>query len=74
MNKIIDNGNFVLRAKVSKIKTIDPDLAYYWLSFSSQLLTAKHAREEHTKFTALLSRDQLTKLRDIIDIHLLETV
>ena len=72
MNKIIDNGNFVLRAKVSKIATLDHDLKYYWLNFSSQLLTAKRAREEQTKFTALLNRDQLTKLRDIINLHLLE--
>ena len=73
MNKIFNNGNYVLRTKVSKIKTIDPNLAYYWLNFCSELSTARRPNETQTKFTALLNRNQLAKLRDIIDIHLLET-
>lgn len=71
MNKIIDNGNFVLRANIQKL---DTPLGWFWLSFSSQLATAKVPTEQHSLFNTVLDRDQLTKLRNIIDIHLLETV
>jgi len=69
MNKIIDNGNYILRAHVQQL---DTPLGWFWLNFSSQLATAKNPGEQHSLFNTLLDRDQLTKLRNIIDIHLLE--
>lgn len=71
MNKLIANGNYTLRANIQKL---DAPLDWFWLSFNSQLATAKNPTEQHTLFNTLLDRDQLTKLRDIIDIHLLETI
>jgi len=71
MNKIIDNGNFVLRARISRIATIDPDLKYYWFGLSTQILTAKRPDVDQSKFAALFTDAQLGKLRNIIDLQLL---
>jgi hypothetical protein len=70
MNKLIANGNYTLRLHIDKLGA-PPD--YFWVSFTSELATAKNPTEQHTLFDTLLDRAQLTKLRDLIDLHLLET-
>ena len=70
MNKLIDNGNYTMRLQVSKL---DLPLDYFWVSFTSELATAKNPKDQHTLFTTLLDRTQFTKLRDLIDLQLLET-
>ena len=73
MNKLIDNGSHTLRAHIQKIDCFNNELDYFWLHFSSQQAKSKKPLEERTLFSTLLERQQLTKLRDIIDLHLLET-
>ncbi len=65
MNKIFDNGNYIIR---SHIASLPPDS--FHLKLTSQLLTAKDPQEQHTLFDVTLERRNLAKLRDIIDIHL----
>jgi len=70
LNKLIDNGNYTMRLQVSKL---DLPLDYFWVSFTSELATAKKPKDQQTLFTTLLDRTQFTKLRDLIDLQLLET-
>ena len=69
MNKLIANGNYTLRLHIDKMETPD----FFWLAFTSQLATAKRPAEQHALFNTLLDRDQLTKLRGLVDLALLET-
>jgi len=73
MNKLIDNGSHTLRLHVQKIECFNHELDYFWLHFTSQQAKCKKPKEERTLFASLLEREQLTKLRDIINVHLLET-
>lgn len=73
MNKLIDNGSHTLRAHIQKIVCFNNELDYFWLHFTSQHAKSKKPLEERTLFASLLERQQLTKLRDIINLHLLET-
>ena len=71
MNKIIQTDNYTLRAVITPVVSDSlPDT--FHLAFTTQLTGARHPLEQRTAFSTTLDRDQLTKLRDIIDLHLLE--
>jgi hypothetical protein len=70
MNKFITTDNFTQRAEISKVETLADS---FHLKFTTQLLGTRFPYERHTPFATTLSREQLTKLRDIISLHLLET-
>lgn len=70
MNKIIQTDNYTLRAVVTPVVSDSlPDT--FHLAFTTQLAGTRNPLEQRTAFSATLDRDQLTKLRDIIDLHLM---
>ena len=69
MNKIITSGDWVLRADIHKVAAL-PDSLH--LAFNTQLLNTRFPQQRRTVYSVTLTRDEITKLRDIIDIHLLE--
>jgi hypothetical protein len=70
MNKICTTGNFVLRANI--IKLAQPD-DFFHINFNTQLVGARFPDERRNAYSSFLNRTQLTKLRDLIDLALLET-
>lgn len=71
MNKIIQTDNYTLRAVVTPVVS-DSLTDTFHLAFTTQLAYTRNPLEQRTAFSATLDRDQLSKLRDIIDLHLLE--
>jgi hypothetical protein len=71
MNKIVDNGQFIYRAEISRPPH---PLDSFHLLITSQLLGTRFPTERRHVFDVTLTRGELTRLRDVIDVHLLEVV
>ncbi len=67
MITLLNNGNIVYRVPIAHIQS-PPD--HFHLAITSQLLTAKDPNALQTCFSVTLSRDELTKLRSIINLAL----
>ena len=71
MNKIIQTGDYTLRAVVTRVTSQAEDLQdSFHLAFTTQLANARFPLEQRTAFSTTFDRDQLTKLRDILTLHL----
>lgn len=69
MNKIIQTGDYTLRAVVSPVVSNSlPDT--FHLAFTTQLAGTRNPLEQRTAFSTTLDREQLSKLRDILTLHL----
>lgn len=69
MNKFNTTDNFTRRAEINKVDALDDS---FHLQITSQLLGTRFPGERRTEFACTLRRDELSKLRDIINLHLLE--
>lgn len=69
MNKLITTDDWTLRCKITKPER-PPDS--FHLALETQLKTAKLPDEEQRQFGATFTRLELTKFRDVIDVHLAE--
>lgn len=67
MNKIISTENYVVRAEVNSIAT---PADFFWFMLTSQLLTAKDPEGRQELVRLIMSREQLEKLRSVIDLSL----
>ena len=75
MTTIFDNGNFTLSCNVNPLDAQAFDRPkHYWLQFSTKLATAKEPDERRHAFAALLTRDELLKLYDVIGAALGEPI
>ena len=67
MNKFFDNGTMVYRAEVSRPPY---PLDSFHLLITSQFRGAKSPDERHVLLDMTLSRDDLTRLYDVIGVHI----
>lgn len=70
MNKILTIGGYTVRAH---IRPIAHPPGHYWLQITSQLAGTRHPTAERELLGLSLSKTQLTKLRSIINLALVET-
>ena len=71
MNKIIQTDNYILRAVVSKVDATPAELSdQFHLAFTTQLAGTRNPLEQRTAFATTLTREQLSKLRDILTLQL----
>ena len=71
MNKFFQSPSMIYRAEITRPPY--PRDSFYLL-VTSQFLGGKNPTERRRRFDATLSRAELTKLRDVINISLLETL
>ncbi len=67
MNKFFDNGQFIYRAEITRPPY---PLDSFHLAVTSQFHGSKAPADRRLCFDATLSRGELGKLRDVIDVHL----
>lgn len=67
MNKFFHSDAMIYRAEINRPPyPVDS----FHLAITSQFTFGNHPEERHKQFDITLSRDELTKLRDVIDVHL----
>ena len=69
MNKLIKTDVWELRCPIAK--TIRPADSFH-LKLQTKLLTSSHPDEWVTRLSATFTRPEMTKFRDVIDLHLAE--